>query len=126
MVITRCGICYEELDSKNKDKRCPQKCNGHFHPKCLTTWMQRSMSCPHCRATIGGQHCHRRLTFSLPLMIIMDREFDREIDRENVALPLPPTPSACRECGCTRILNRNPDQVCTGCGLIVYSHYSRS
>lgn len=43
------SICYEEMGSKPSETT---ECNHEFHTGCLHAWLQKSQTCPYCRADL--------------------------------------------------------------------------
>lgn len=50
MGFTRCSICLNEFNSKEKLKQFP-KCEHLFHIKCLDIWLNIEPTCPNCLLT---------------------------------------------------------------------------
>jgi len=50
-----CSICLEQCDEEIHDKIL-LRCNHMFHRDCLVPWLECSMSCPYCRASVFTLH----------------------------------------------------------------------
>jgi len=133
-IMAQCGICYETLEDADRDTRCSrEKCTGAFHKKCMDTWLRKGTSCPNCRYELKKKEKPGRTTIRWGLgrprplwdniMAFPPASPPTMSRNETAVLPMPPVPDRCRECGCTEICNENPDQVCTGCGLVVWRVY---
>ncbi len=46
-----CTIC---LMSLNGDEEASLACRHRFHKACIQQWLERSLSCPHCRIAVHG------------------------------------------------------------------------
>jgi len=49
--VENCGICFTQFKDKEVGALTP-KCHHSYHEGCLKTWLQRSPTCPSCRAPL--------------------------------------------------------------------------
>eukprot|EP00435_Cladocopium_sp_Y103_P030020 s358_g7.t1 len=53
--VETCAICYEDMNSADHEVVRLVACQHHFHPKCLSEWLDKSqgeMRCPMCSAKV--------------------------------------------------------------------------
>ena len=49
--MSTCPICYNEILTSTG--KTTLSCNHEFHLRCISTWLQRNLSCPCCRSTVS-------------------------------------------------------------------------